>query len=57
MPGLAACRLGLSVGVVTSAAADLKPHLRPALAGMELHVVPSTTFRNTYRNTYRVRRC
>ena len=50
--GLAAGRLGLSVGVVTSAAADLQPRLRSALAGLELHVVPSestTTFRNTYR--------
>ena len=51
--GLAASRLGLSVGVVTSAAADLQPHLRSALAGLELHLVPSTgttTFRNTYRD-------
>ena len=50
--GVAASRLGLSVGVVTSAAADLRPHLRSALAEMELHLVPSeasTTFRNTYR--------
>ena len=50
--GVAASRLGLSAGVVTSAAADLVPHLRSALAGLDLHVVPSertTTFRNTYR--------
>lgn len=57
--GLAALRLGLRVGIVTSAPPDLAAALRVTLPAAELVIVPSaeaTCFENVYRGGARTQR-